>query len=168
MRSKMALFLLVGILLGGAAMAVYPRVQAQGMEAQVAPAAPTPTLPSDNVYAVIDAINQVVGNLYQRVSPSVVHVMTQSQSFSFFYGTVPQEGTGSGFVYDRDGHIVTNNHVIQGADQVNVILADGTSLPATVVGSDSYYDLAVLHIDVPSDALTPLELGDSSQLQVGQ
>ncbi len=168
MRSKMALLLLVGILLGGAAMAVYPRVQAQGLEAQVAPAAPTPTLPSDSVYAVIDAMDQVVANLYQRVSPSVVHVMTQSQSFSFFYGTVPQEGTGSGFVYDRDGHIVTNNHVIQGADQVNVILADGTSLPATVVGSDSYYDLAVLHVDVPSDALTPLDLGDSSQVQIGQ
>ncbi|MEO8396565.1 MAG: trypsin-like peptidase domain-containing protein, partial [Chloroflexota bacterium] len=93
---------------------------------------------------------------------------TQTQTMDFFYGTVPQEGTGSGFVYDNDGHIVTNDHVIQGADQVNVLLAGGTSLTATVIGFDSYYDLAVLHVDAPANVLTPLQLGDSSQLQVGQ
>jgi S1-C subfamily serine protease len=80
----------------------------------------------------------------------------------------PQEGTGSGFVYDDNGHIVTNNHVIAGATDITVLLANGISLPAQVVGTDNYYDLAVLRVDVPPGTLTPLELGDSSALQVGQ
>ena len=59
-------------------------------------------------------------------------------------------------------------HVIQGANQVDILLADGTAVTANVIGSDSYYDLAVLHVDMPDNTLTPLELGDSSQLEVGQ
>ncbi len=139
------------------------------VQAQTIPtAAPTPTSPSAAVYSQVEALDQVMINLYQRVSPSVVHITSQTQSVDFFYGVVPSEGTGSGFVWDTDGHIVTNNHVVSGADQVNVVLANGTSLPAKVVGVDEYYDLAVLQISVPANALTPLELGDSSQLQVGQ
>src|SRR5262249_30994300 len=92
------------------------------LQSSIPTAAPTPTPLADSVYAEIDAMNQAITNLYQRISPSVVHVTTQSQTMDFFYGTVPQEGTGSGFVYDNDGHIVTNDHVIQGADQVNVLL----------------------------------------------
>ncbi len=164
MRTKMMLLLVVGILIGGTITAVFPRAQAQG----AVPAAPTPTQLPDTMYAAVDAMDQIVANLYQRISPSVVHVATQSQAFNFFYGTVPQEGTGSGFVYDTDGHIVTNNHVIQGADQVTVLLADGESLDATVIGSDSYYDLAVLQVDMSNNNVAPLQLGDSSQLEVGQ
>ncbi len=168
MRVKMMLLLVIGMLFGGALTFMATAARPLGAQTALATAAPTPTQPPDAMFAELDAMDQVVSNLYQRISPSVVHVTTQSQAFSFFYGTVPQEGTGSGFVYDRDGHIVTNNHVIAGADQVNVILADGTSLEATVVGADSYYDLAVLHVDASGDALTPLELGDSKALQVGQ
>ncbi len=178
MRARMFTLFFVGILLGSAAMVAvfYPRVVAPQAAsapqvaalAQIATAAPTPTPLSDSVYAEVSAQDQIVINLYQRISPSVVHVTTQSQSYNPFYGVTPQEGTGSGFVYDTLGHIVTNYHVIQGASEVDVLLADGSSLTASIVGSDSYYDLAVLHIDVPPDALTPLELGDSSQLQIGQ
>ncbi len=167
MRIKMALLFLIGVAFGGSMMAVTGphRVQAQPA---VATAAPTPTELPDSIYAPIDAMDEVVENLYQRISPSVVHVTTQSQVQTFFNGVVPQEGTGSGFVYDPQGHIVTNDHVIQGADQVNVILENGTSLAATVIGADSYYDLAVLHVDVPDGTLTPLTLGDSDRLQVGE
>jgi S1-C subfamily serine protease len=168
MRFKMMWVLLIGTLFSGAMMFMAASARPLGAQTIFTTAVPTPTQPSDAVFAELEAMDQVVSNLYQRISPSVVHVTTQTQAFSYFYGTVPQEGTGSGFVYDTQGHIVTNNHVIQGADQVNVLLADGTSLAATVIGADSYYDLAVLHIDVPADVLTPLELGDSKQLQVGQ
>ncbi len=113
-------------------------------------------------------MDQVMTNLYQRVSPSVVHITSRTQSVDMFYGVVPSEGTGSGFVYDTNGHIVTNNHVVSGATEVDVLLANGATLTANVVGADDYYDLAVLHIDVPANTLVPLELGDSSKLQVGQ
>ena len=167
MRSKIALFFLIAILISSAVITSVARSQPMLQDA-VPTAAPTPTPLADSVYAQIDAMNQAITNLYQRISPSVVHVTTQTQTIDYFYGTVPQEGTGSGFVYDNDGHIVTNDHVIQGADQVNVLLAGGTSLPATVIGYDSYYDLAVLHVDAPANTLSPLQLGDSTQLQVGQ
>jgi S1-C subfamily serine protease len=168
MRSKIVVFFLVGLLLMGGASIVSASMPTSVLQAAIPTTAPTPTPLADSVYVQIDALDQAVTNLYQRISPSVVHVTTQTQTMDFFYGTVPQEGTGSGFVYDSDGHIVTNDHVIQGADQVNVLLAGGTSLTATVVGYDSYYDLAVLHVDAPTSVLTPLQLGDSSQLQVGQ
>lgn len=168
MRTKLALVFFVGIVLGSVTMALIPHAAMQDNAGALAPAAATPTALPDSVYAQLDVMDQIVTNLYQRISPSVVHVTTQSQRMDFFYGVVPEEGTGSGFVYDTQGHIVTNDHVIQNADQVNVLLANGTSLPATVVGFDSYYDLAVLKVDVAPDALTPLTLGDSSQLLVGQ
>ncbi len=167
MRLKIALIFLVGIMVGFGG-ALVPHAAMQAGTDPIPPAAPTPTQLPDSVFAQLDLMDQIVTNLYQRISPSVVHVTTQSQGFSRFYGTVPQEGTGSGFVYDTQGHIVTNDHVIQNADQVNVLLSNGTSLSADVIGYDSYYDLAVLHVDVPPDALTPLTLGDSSQLLVGQ
>jgi S1-C subfamily serine protease len=161
---------LLGFVLGGGVVLfgiTFPRQNASAAEV-VPTAAPTPQLPSDAAFAELDAMDQVMTTLYQRISPSVVHITSTSQSVDFFYGVVPSEGTGSGFVLDTAGHIVTNNHVIQNADQIEVLLASGVSLPAQIVGADSYYDLAVLHVDVPPDALTPLELGDSTQLQVGQ
>ncbi|MBN8636120.1 MAG: trypsin-like peptidase domain-containing protein [Anaerolineae bacterium] len=129
---------------------------------------PTPPLPDEAIYSRLEAYDQVITSLYARVSPSVVHITSLQQTITRFYGVQPQEGTGSGFVYDDNGHIVTNNHVIAGATDITVLLANGISLPAQVVGTDNYYDLAVLKVDVPPGTLTPLELGDSSALQVGQ
>lgn len=136
--------------------------------AQFPTLAPTPTLPAEEVFAELDVLDQVMINLYERVSPSVVHIASRSEVVSFFYGVMPQEGTGSGFVYDNQGHIVTNNHVIQNAQEIDVLLSNGVTLPGQVVGADPYYDLAVVKIDVPSNALIPLEMGDSSALRVGQ
>ncbi len=137
--------------------------------AQDAPTAvPTPTALPDTVYAELDVRDQVMINLYDRVNPSVVHIASRQNVPSFFYGTVPQEGTGSGFLYDDLGHIVTNNHVVSGAVQLDVLLSNGLSLPATVVGTDPYYDLAVVKVDLPAGTVSPLELGDSNNLKVGQ
>jgi S1-C subfamily serine protease len=174
-QSVTSRLLMVGLffsgLIAGAILVMYwlvwPRNLALQAEA-VPTAAPTPTLPSSAVFSQVEALDQVTINLYQRVSPSVVHITSHMQTTDFFYGVVPSEGTGSGFVWDTNGHIVTNNHVVSGASEVDVVLANGASLTASVVGVDEYYDLAVIKINVLANTLTPLELGDSSQLQVGQ
>lgn len=158
---------IVGFAAGSALTAFWLRGQRSQTPAFPTPL-PTPTLPAAVVLAEVDAHDEVIANLYQRVSPSVVNITSRQEAVSRFYGVVPQEGTGSGFVYDSEGHIITNNHVITNATEVDVILSNGIALPAEILGTDPYYDLAVLHIEIPSETLVPLELGDSSSLQVGQ
>jgi 2-alkenal reductase len=109
-----------------------------------------------------DTQEQVVIDIYRRVSPGVVYIEALN-------GAEPEDGgSGSGFVYDEQGHIVTNEHVIRGADQIRVYFSDDTIAEATVLGSDSDADLAVLQVDVPGEILSPLTLGSSTGLQVGQ
>lgn len=162
--------LVVGFAIGGGVVGVVLKSGGVGAVAaqDVPTAAPTPTALSESVYAELDARDQIMINLYDRINPSVVHISSSQNVPSFFYGTVPQEGTGSGFLYDDQGHIVTNNHVVSGADQLDVLLSNGLNLPATVVGTDPYYDLAVVKIELPAGIASPLELGDSSNLKVGQ
>jgi S1-C subfamily serine protease len=117
---------------------------------------------------LIDLGEQLVVNVYDRVSPAVVHITSRAYVYSFFFEVVPQEGMGSGFVYDQQGHIVTNYHVVEGAEELDVTLADGTMVPARVVGADPYNDLAVIKVDVPPEKLHPVELGSSADLRVGQ
>ncbi len=129
-------------------------------------ATPGPT--ATPIIKIVDDLENLYVNLYEQASPSVVHITSKSQVFDFYRGTVPQEGTGSGFIYDGQGHIVTNQHVIDQAQDVEVVLADGTSAKATIVGSDAYNDLAVLKIDgVKPGLLKPLPLGVSGGLKVG-
>jgi S1-C subfamily serine protease len=104
--------------------------------------------------------------VYKRNIPSVVNVTSRAMSFDFFYGMVPQEGQGSGFVIDKDGHILTNYHVIADARQVEVTMHNRKKYKATVVGTDPAHDLAVIQIKAPD--LVPSVLGDSRNLQVGQ
>lgn len=105
-------------------------------------------------------------SVYKRNIPSVVNVTSRAVTFDFFYGLVPQEGQGSGFVIDRDGHILTNYHVIADARQVEVTMHNRKKYRATIVGSDPAHDLAVIQIKAPD--LVPAVLGDSRNLQVGQ
>jgi len=105
--------------------------------------------------------------VYKRVLPSVVNITSTSLVFNFFYGAVPQKGQGSGFILDKEGHVLTNYHVIEGANRgIKVQLSNKRSYDATVVGSDKHHDLALLKIDAPN--LVPVTLADSSQLAVGQ
>ncbi len=127
---------------------------------------PTP-LPAGVVQAV-DVEEQLVVEVYSRVSPAVVYITSRIIVRDFFWGVYPQEGTGSGFVIDKAGHIVTNNHVVENADTVVVTLSDDTSVEAEVIGTDPANDVAVLRIDVPPDKLQPVELGTSGDLRVGQ
>ena len=104
--------------------------------------------------------------VYRKNIPSVVNVTSRVMAFDFFYGLVPQEGQGSGFIIDKEGHILTNYHVIADARQVEVTLHNRKKLKATIVGTDPTHDLAVIQIKAPD--LTPAVLGDSRNLQVGQ
>ena len=109
-------------------------------------------------------------DLFKRVSPSVVHITTletQRDMFSMNVMQVPR-GTGTGFVWDGQGHIVTNFHVIQGGSGARVTMADQTSFPAKLVGAFPDRDLAVLKIDAPATKLLPIAVGSSRDLQVGQ
>jgi S1-C subfamily serine protease len=105
-------------------------------------------------------------SVYRKNIPSVVNVTSRAMSFDFFYGMVPQEGQGSGFVIDKEGHILTNYHVIADARQVEVTMHNRKKYKATVVGTDPSHDLAVIQIKAPD--LVPSVLGDSRNLQVGQ
>jgi S1-C subfamily serine protease len=105
-------------------------------------------------------------SVYKRVSPAVVNITSTAVAFDFFYGAVPQEGQGSGFIIDKEGHILTNYHVVANARQVEVTMSNKKKYKAQVIGLDRSHDLAVIKIEAPS--LQPAVLGDSSQLQVGQ
>ena len=114
----------------------------------------------------LDSEEQNNISVYRRNIPSVVNVTSKAMAFDFFYGMVPQEGQGSGFVIDKDGHILTNYHVIADARQVEVTLHNRRKYKATVVGTDPAHDLAVIQIKAPE--LVPAVMGDSRNLQVGQ
>jgi S1-C subfamily serine protease len=108
--------------------------------------------------------------IFRRTSASVVHITTLATQRDFFSMNVQQvpRGTGTGFVWDEGGHIVTNFHVIQGGTSLRVTLADQASYPAKVVGAFPDRDLAVLRIEVPKDKLPPIAIGSSRDLVVGQ
>lgn len=152
---------------------------------QAAPVPPV-SVPS-NSDGLLSAYQGTLENIYSTVSPSVVNIRVVSKAldsssnvpqipgFPFF--NLPQQqgpqeqfqtALGSGFVWDQDGHIVTNNHVINGADQIEVTFSNGTTVPATLVGADPDSDLAVIKVDVPTAQLHPLNLGDSNSIKVGQ
>jgi len=166
---KLRRFLLFVLLVGGfwfvtthlpAGMGHFSLVNAHGsgspLELTQAEAAPAFDAEEQNNIAV-----------YKRVSPSVVNITSKSLVFNFFYGTVPQEGQGSGFILDKAGHVLTNYHVVEGANRgIQVALSNKSHFPARVVGTDKMHDLALLQIDAPN--LEPVILADSAQLSVGQ
>ena len=135
----------------------------------VAPPTPTPASPPVPPMSEdpANALEAQVEAVYDLVGPAVVNITTISYAYDFFLRPVPQEGTGSGFLYDTEGHIVTNYHVVENAEELSVTLADGRVFPATTVGVDPSNDLAVIRIE--ADTLPqPVALGDSDGLRVGQ
>jgi S1-C subfamily serine protease len=105
--------------------------------------------------------------VYRRVLPSVVNITSRAVTFNFFYGNVPQEGQGSGFILDKAGHVLTNFHVVEGANRgIEVKLSNKRSYKANVVGTDKVHDLALLQIEAPN--LQAVTLADSSDLAVGE
>jgi len=107
-------------------------------------------------------------DIYQKYSVGVVNITSTSVAYDFFFRAVPQSGMGSGAIIDTQGHIVTNYHVIRDAELLEVTLPNKTKHKAKVVGTDANNDLAVIQIEVPRGGLTPIPLGTSKGLQVGQ
>lgn len=133
---------------------------------------------SSPVAGSISDMEQTLEQIYAQVNPSVVAIqVTESANGTSIFGNLPQghpqvqpqaQALGSGFVWDKDGHIVTNNHVVDGATSISVEFYDGTIVPATVVGTDVDSDLAVIKVNLPADQLQPVTMGDSTQVKVGQ
>ena len=141
--------------------------------------------------AIVAAFEQVIGGVHERTLPSVVSVLVLNRvEFSgssprfplpFPFGQAPPQrnsdpeedffyrnGQGSGFVWNKEGHIVTNQHVVRDAERIMIVFADGSRADATVIGEDEASDLAVLKVERDAELLTPALLGDSNQVKVGQ
>jgi S1-C subfamily serine protease len=114
----------------------------------------------------LDAEEQNNIEVYKRVIPSIVNITSKSVAYDFFFGPVPQEGQGSGFIIDKEGHILTNYHVVGDSSQLDVTLHNKKTYRATVIGRDRAHDLAVIQIKAPE--VVPATLGESKNLQVGQ
>jgi len=114
-----------------------------------------------------NALEAQVEAVYDEAGPAVANITSRAIAYDFFMQPIPQEGSGSGFIYDAEGHIITNYHVVADADSVSVALAAGGVYTATIVGVDPSSDLAVLRIET-EDLPAPIPLGDSDQLRVGQ
>jgi len=138
---------------------------------QAAPAAPAAPAVTINVPAGADVEAEILKAVYQKVSPAVVYIENltrlQSNTPSSTDQALP-ESQGSGFVWDTLGHIVTNDHVVRGADELRVTFSDGIVLPAELIGTDPDSDLAVIKVDPKLAHLAPVEQGDIDQVQVGQ
>jgi S1-C subfamily serine protease len=106
--------------------------------------------------------------IYRQAAPAVANILTKATEYDFFMDPVPVEGAGSGFVIDPDGYILTNNHVVQEAQSIEVVLGDKSRYPAKLIGADSRNDVAMIKVDTKGKKLVALPLGDSSALQVGQ
>jgi serine protease Do len=181
----LSLFVLSGLAMSLPALALQGNTPAIAQVATATPAAAAQTITSTAQASSIPensllaALQGTLTQIYNQVNPSVVAIQvvqnspTSSQDRSGIPGSPfgqgsPQQILGSGFVWDTQGHIVTNNHVVAGASQISVVFADGTIVPATVVGTDSQSDLAVIQVNVSASELHPVQVADSDQVQVGQ
>ncbi|HOU11528.1 MAG TPA: trypsin-like peptidase domain-containing protein [Anaerolineae bacterium] len=160
---------------------VLPVAAESHQESATAPVLSAPDTGAMTQGTVLDALEATLGGIYENVNPSVVSIQvtqkvsTMMQQMPFFGGSTPQvpeeqyqQGAGSGFVWDKQGHIVTNNHVVADADKIRVQFSDGTIAVAEIVGTDADSDLAVIKVNVPAERLHPVTMADSAQVRVGQ
>ncbi|MCA9000033.1 MAG: trypsin-like peptidase domain-containing protein [Planctomycetaceae bacterium] len=136
---------------------------------QQPPGAATPQIPPGVFNRDGLTPDEVVNvSVYENCNRSVVNISTVAyRADRFFIPAVPEEGSGSGAILDKKGHLLTNYHVVQGARQINVTLFNEESFPAKLIGADPVNDIAVIKIDAPAEILSPVTLGDSNRLQVG-
>jgi len=130
----------------------------------------TPTAAKEDTSFDLKPSEKATIALFQEAAPSVVFINTSTFEKNYFTMNIAEipKGSGSGFMWDADGHIVTNFHVLEGADKATVTLADQSTWNAVLIGAARDKDLAVLKIDAPASVLSPLPVGKSNNLQVGQ
>ncbi len=168
-RFAFAFFCLTfGLLLGWSARELGWRTHAEAQTAATAPkvaVAQPVQIPDGDAYSPEEIVNISV---YERCNRGVVNISTRSIRVERLFFASEVEGSGSGSVIDKKGHILTNFHVVEGAESINVTLDSGESYPAALLGSDPDNDIAVLRIDASEDRLHPITISDSSNLRVGQ
>ena len=125
-------------------------------------------LPADEGPTTLDPTETQNVRIYKQASPAIANIVTRAVQYDFFFDAVPVEGAGSGFVIDNDGHILTNYHVVQGAETIEVTLGDQSRYKAKYIGADTRNDIALIQIDPKGRKITALPLGDSRNLLVGQ
>jgi S1-C subfamily serine protease len=133
-------------------------------ESATVQASPTPRVTAQEAVFTQEALSTV--EIARRLTPSVVQIVTETLATGLFNQPVPSQGVGTGIILDQNGNILTNTHVVAGAQRITVIMGNGTSFQAELVGGDPTTDTAVIRID--ADGLQPAVLGSSSQLQVGE
>jgi S1-C subfamily serine protease len=126
------------------------------------------TLPADENPITLDATEAENVRIYKQASPAVANIVTRAVQYDFFLNPVPVEGAGSGFVIDTAGHILTNYHVVQDAETIEVTLGDQSRYKARKIGEDTRNDIALIQIDPKGRKIATLPLGDSRNLLVGQ
>ena len=176
-----AVLLVSLMVLSGCSIPQFPSVAA-AQSATSTPAATQMTTQAPASAGAVAALEGTLEQIYTQVNPSVVNIQVSQTvdtaslaipqipgfQFSVPEGPQTQQALGSGFVWDTQGHIVTNNHVVEGADKISVTFYDGTTVPAEVTGTDPDSDLAVIQVDVPADQLRPVQVADSTQVKVGE
>jgi serine protease Do len=136
-------------------------------EAKIIPVSSVQAAVQENKTIVVSSDEVINVNVFEKVHAAVVNIATTTLSYNFWMQVIPQQGQGTGFIIDKRGYILTNNHVVDNAREITVTLSNGIKLPATLVGRDATSDLAVIKIS--GDNINEVvELGDSSDLQVGQ
>ncbi|MAG13369.1 MAG: peptidase S1 [Spirochaetales bacterium] len=134
---------------------------------RIDPSEPAPApVPPD--YTGLLELEKTAVKIYYELNRAVVNITSISLGYSWFFQAFPQSGTGSGSIIDQDGHVLTNYHVIKGAERLAVTLFDGSRYPAEVVGEDPENDLALVSFDPEGRALTTMDFGTSRDLQIGQ
>ena len=144
------------------------RTSPVSVSAQTGTATATPTVSGSLLTdgTVIEHVQSIYRGIYDTVNPSVVNIQVLgTYNYGFYVGAVSSQG--SGFVWDTQGHIVTNNHVVENAYNITVTFSDGTTTTAEVVGTDVQSDLAVIKVDPTGLTLHPVSLGDSQAVKVG-
>jgi S1-C subfamily serine protease len=124
--------------------------------------------PPANSDVSLDPIGEENVRIYKQASPAVANIVTRAVQYDLFYDPVAVEGAGSGFLIDTAGHILTNDHVVEGAQTIEVTLGDQSRFKARYIGADARNDIALVQIDPGGHKLTPLPLGDSRNLLVGE
>jgi S1-C subfamily serine protease len=132
---------------------------------EAVPPGATPVSQHDTALTDDESINV---RIYRQTAPAVANILTKATEYDFFMDPVPVEGAGSGFVIDSRGYILTNFHVVEGAQSIEVVLGDQSRYPAKFIGADQRNDVALVKIEPKGKNLVALHLGDSGALQVGQ
>ncbi len=162
-----ALILILGAFWVGARFA--PRQPADVEARRLGEPSPAPAgKPAAERHEALTEEESINVRIYRQASPAVANILTKATEYDFFMDPVPVEGAGSGFVIDPRGYILTNFHVVAGAQSVEVILGDKSKYPAKFIGEDQRNDVALIKIEPKGKQLAALTLGDSSTLQVGQ